>query len=322
MTVDQQRTVWAVWKILGGPRPAGLPRAIPPEWWEFLVWAKWRMRGAPLPRPKDIRKSIPARWWVWKRDLEAALATHHDPPPPPVSALSMLARNVEFSAQEPELARQLKPHQRIAWSADRNGGPAYELTQALVDEMRPKLAGLFSWSDCRPEMDSGGNPGTPASYAIALRDKFDLDGWIGQAETQTELRHAVGINLDGSMMSLAEMRDEFGHGERAQIIIGNPNAWTADQRARVIAMQTAGLLAVIVECYANNSHPFPDAYNSQGVRVDSWCIGVYDASGENPNARGWLDPEDYRPHMSVLEWQRTGSYYLAGMHPGKIETLP
>jgi hypothetical protein len=161
-----------------------------------------------------------------------------------------------------------------------------------------------------------------------MRDDYKLDGWIGQAETAPELRHACGIDFDGptgsaaSLLPLSQMLSEYGHGERAQIIVGNPNAWTAKQRERVVVMQQAGQLGVIVECYANNSHPFPDAFDTQGVRVDSWCLGVYDAKPENENARGWLDPEDYHPHMSAVEWAHAGSYYLAGMHPGKIATLP
>lgn len=321
LTVNQQVVAWSRWKILGGARPAGVQRVIPAEWWRFLAWAKWRMRGHPSPRPAVIPPTIPGRWWVWKRDLEALLAVHHDHPIPGVSALALAARNVEFCAQEPELAKDLKRHQRVAWSADQ----AYPLDPGLVEEVRGTVAGMFSWSDCRPRpSDPDAEPpfGTPALFAIQLAVDRRLDGWIGQAETWKELRHAAGIDTDGRLMTPGEMLAAFGHSERAQIVVGNPNDWMAAQRTQVISMCLAGQLAVIVECYTNNAHPWPDAYDSRGVPVASWCLGCYDASDENPNARGWLDPLDYQPHMAPDQWANAGSYHLAGIRPGKIATLP
>jgi hypothetical protein len=212
------------------------------------------------------------------------------PTPPPDSSLITLSKNVVFCAQDPAAALNSPHKMKVAFTAD----DAYKewLSQSLIDQFRAQGRTLFSW---------GVQTQIPASQIIALRDKYHLDGAIGQGETQEEYDTAMAAG--------------FG------IIVANPNAWNEASRADANNRIAAGTLAVIGECYTNLGGPWPNQYGAGGVNISSICLGVYDGSNEQPGS-GW-NPSlaAYKENCSPGMWTDAGVYHAAGVNPAEWPLL-
>lgn len=171
------------------------------------------------------------------------------PATPPVAAskLQSMAQNVVFFADVTNEAInefiKLPPHWKFAVTADPN--PAYAIDQATIDRLSLNHHLGFSWCDCSA---------TAPSYAIAMAKKYNLAGWIGQAENQSELDVALGAG--------------------AIIIIANPNAWNDSEldpaeKSSARTLVDTDAIAVIGEIYDVNP-----AYSAQGIQVASLCLGI------------------------------------------------
>jgi len=203
-------------------------------------------------------------------------------PPPTDSSLATMAKHVVFCAQDSAAALKAPRKMSAALTAD----PAYAqwATQEVVALLRAQGRKLFAW---------GNQTQIPASAITGLRDQLDLDGAIGQGETQQEYETAV--------------RAGFG------IIVGNPNAWNRAEREDANQRIAAGTLAVIGEDYANLGGPPPNAYSAGGVNISSVCIGVYDGSSEVPGS-GWNPSVAwYKENCTPAMWADIGVYHAAGV---------
>jgi hypothetical protein len=209
------------------------------------------------------------------------------PTPPPVdSSLATMAKNVIFCAQNPASALSSPTKYRVALTAD----PAYAgwVTQDLVNQFHAQGRLVFSW---------GVQTQIPAGEIIAMRDRYGLDGAIGQSETQEEYETCVAAG--------------FG------ISVGNPNAWNQASRDDANRRISEGTLAVIGEDYANLGGPPPNEYSAGGVNISSVCIGVYDGSHEQPGS-GWNPSVAwYHDNCPPGMWADIGVYHAAGVNPAE-----
>lgn len=166
-------------------------------------------------------------------------------PPAPVS-LTEIARNVMFTAQNPEAALRCPAHWRIAVSAD----PRYD-TAVRAAAPKVKQAGhlLAVW---------GVQTQIGAPRIRDLAREVGADFTIFQAETSEEYDTAMAAG--------------------ASIIVGNPNSWTQAQRDDAIYRGSG--LATMLEVYANAGSPWPDTASAQGVPITSEVLGV--GWGGNP----------------------------------------
>jgi hypothetical protein len=172
----------------------------------------------------------------------------------------------------------------VAITAD----PAYAewVAQDLVDQFHAQGRLVFAW---------GVQTQIPPTAITDLRDRYGMDGAIGQGETQEEYETAV----------------EFGFG----IMVGNPNAWNQTARNDANQRIAAGTLAVIGEDYANLGGPPPNAYDAGGVNISSVCIGVYDGSNEQPET-GWNPSVAwYHDNCTPSMWADIGVYHADGVNP-------
>lgn len=210
-------------------------------------------------------------------------------PPPPTSTLIGMSKNVIFCAQDPATALNSPKKYKVALTAD----PAYAhwVTQGLVDQFHAQGRLVFSW---------GVQTQIPASEILAMRDRYGMDGAIGQGEVQAEYDTAI----------------QAGFG----IIVANPNSWNEASRADANARIAAGTLAVIGECYTNLGGPWPNQYGAGGVNISSVCIGVYDGSHET--AGGW-NPSvaAYHDNCTPGMWIDIGVYHAAGVNPAEWPIL-
>lgn len=206
--------------------------------------------------------------------------------------LAEQARNIVFVSDNPRQALEAPRHFKIALPAD----PAYSEWRAdsylkdLRDQHRPAL---YTWADCRE---------TPAAEAARLAAVYGLNGWIGEAESRSELEHALNAG--------------------AGIVVGKPRKenWgdLFDQAKHLVEQ---GLLAVIAECYTNAGDTWPNLYDSQGLPVASICIGLYDGSSENPQRGRYITVAEYQANTLPGVWQGI-CVYVSGLHPGELGWLP
>lgn len=211
--------------------------------------------------------------------------------PPPIAPSFAFPLAVVFFANVDESAihyfAQLGAGYTAALSADKG---VWQPDLATVDQLVQNGGGAVAWADCRPAGE-----GTPAQAAIDLAKELELDGWIGQAETQPELQNSVGIAPDGALVAPQGS-------ERARIIVGNPNAWTQPQRDTATLMIHAGDLTVLAEVYK----PDP-GYSAQGVPVARAVYGVaMDAGLRYPLA-------DYFAVMPAALNRGCGAWHAAGL---------
>lgn len=212
------------------------------------------------------------------------------PPAPQPVTLASLAANMVFCAQGSEQALNAPKGWPVALTAD----PAYATwaRPGIVAQLRAQGRRIYAW---------GVQTQIPASTITGLRDALGLDGAIFQAETSEEYATAMGA--------------------RAQIVIGNPNAWTDLQRHDATDMIGRGTLAVIGECYTNLGGPWPTSYSAGGVPICSICIGVYDGTSEVPG-QGWYPTVSaYKQNCPQELWKTVGVYHAAGLRPEDWQAL-
>lgn len=191
-----------------------------------------------------------------------------DPAPP--ATLLERGRNVMFTAWNPEVALRAPKHWRIALSAD----PSYDQeVRAAAPKIRAAGHQLYVW---------GVQTQVGAQRIKKLAAELQADLTIYQAEVPAEYDSAIVAG--------------------ATMLIGNPNAWTDQQRADA-KLRGPGKLATIFEVYANDGAPWPDTASSRGVPVASEALGV--GFGRIPHQLA-----DYKPHTPPGVWQ-TMSVYLA-----------
>jgi hypothetical protein len=205
------------------------------------------------------------------------------PPPPALPSLAELARNVMFTAQNPEAALRCPPHWRIALSAD----PKYDAAARLA---APKIK--------------------QAGHLLAV---WGVQTQIG-ADRIREFGKTVGADF---LIFQAETVEEFNTAVQAgaQIIVGNPNAWTDTQRSYAIAR--VDTLAVLFEVYANAGSPWPDTASAQGVPVTTEVLGV--GSWEN---RPDVQLKEYQAHTPPGVWQTMSVYLAENMNEESWGLLP
>ncbi len=194
------------------------------------------------------------------------------PPPAP----SSLGQNVMFTAQNPAVALRCPAHWKVAVSAD----PAYDTNARLAAPLIKQAGHLLAVWGVQTQIG-----------AKRIRDfgaAVGADYLIFQAETPEEYDTAA-----------------------SQVIVGDPNNWTAAQRADAIARQ----LTVMFEVYSNAGGQWPDTASSQGVPVSSEVLGV----GWGPNP---YQLKDYRPHTPDSVWRSMSVYYAEGMSDDSWNMLP
>lgn len=202
-------------------------------------------------------------------------------PPAPKPSLVELGRNVMFTAWDPVKALRCPAHWKVAVSAD----PTYD-TAARFAAPKIKAQGnlLAVW---------GVQTQTGATRIREFGQAVGADYLIFQAETVDEFNTAI----------------EAG----AQLIVGNPNAWTDTQREYATAR--GDTLATLFEVYANAGSPWPDTASSQGVPITSEVLGV-----------GWADKpyqlKDYQSRTPPGVWQTMSVYLAENMNDESWALLP
>ena len=252
-----------------------------PSW--YAPWFNWIRSGRKGRRPRNAPKRIPA--WAFEHfavdSARLGAATS-------LSSLEHKATNVIFTAQDPLAARPSSVRYKIALTADSGAWTASDSDRrAVVAEFRSQGRIVYAW---------GNQSQIPADQIRQLASDYQLDGCIYQAESADEYDTATEA---GAMM-----------------IVGNPNALTPEQRVHAAKRIRDGLLAWICEVYTNVSHPWPDEYGTQGVPVASWCLGLYDGSGDNPNGGRYVPVAEYRAHTPPADWPRVSVYYAEGVADG------
>lgn len=204
---------------------------------EFWIWAAWRDKGGiPSERPKNIPASIPKSWW-------ARYLIHRGvrviPKPAPSYGPEQY---VLFASNDPLAALYAPTKYAVALSADPYYRPV--ATSAVVQTLRTKGHRVYSWCDC---------DATPASEAIAMKNRLGLDAWIGQAENSIQATHA------------------WAYG--APIVVGQLAALSLMQKADILD----GSVLWIEEHYWNKMPWVQRDY--QGLPVKAGCIGIFHEAG-------------------------------------------
>lgn len=343
---------------LAAKKPPGAP-AITAEryqwvldaWAAFERWDAWKNRGGP--RPKGVWKKVPTDWgsvgeatfspWVIRAERRRKAPVTPVPATPTsprqATAVELEARDIIFLTSAPMVAAGATPWHRHAPVAD--PGYSSHYGDAFWSFARTRPGMIPPWCDCRPwghDNPLGIPHGTPFAEALMMARSLGLAEPIGQGESEWELRHATGIDLDGSILSgaaLAEARrcpSEPWALQLARKVVGNPHTWTAAQRATFTALTHVGAAALILETYSNASGKWPDSYDSAGVPVASYCIALYDATGERQGRGAPLvgtpappDPTaaEYRAHTPPDRWPDVCSYdALNGRRSGDWREFP
>jgi hypothetical protein len=221
------------------------------------------------------------RSWVLAHEVTIRPAVT-SPTPTPTPRLPALAQNVIFTAWAPAAVPAGLPAKwKVAISAD----PAFEAAaRAGADRARALGHTVAAW---------GNQEQIGADRIRNFAAGIGADYAIYQAETAAEYDSAVRAG--------------------AHVIVGNPNAWTHDQRYDATGRVNRDELALVFETYTNEGGPWPDQASAQGVPAASLCLGV--GRGKTPYTLA-----DYRAHTPPAAWP-TISVYLAE-HVPDWEHLP
>lgn len=165
-----------------------------------------------------------------QRDRQADYRRHHPPEPAPASGpseLELAGRCIVWFANVTDAAadRFLELPSRWAGAVSADPGEAGPELNRLIGKAKDAGRVLHPWCDCR-EPD-GDPPGTPFTAALAMREAWELDEPIGEAESVAEYDHAIG------------------HG--ARLIIGNLTALDAGRQGDVGRRVAAGELGFVQE---------------------------------------------------------------------------
>lgn len=127
-----------------------------------------------------------------------------------------------------------------SWKAAITADPAYAPTLEQVNALK-NHGTVYAW---------GNQEQIPAETILNFQRDWNLDGAIFQAESEAEFESAMN--------------------QHPTLVVGNPNAWTADQRAEFTEWKKTHDVALIAEVYNGR----PDIYSSQGVPVAAFLLGV------------------------------------------------
>lgn len=203
--------------------------------------------------------------------------------PKPLPSLHELARNVMFTAWAPAAALRCPLHWRVAVSAD----PAYDAAVRAAAPLIKEHGNLLAvW---------GNQSQVGAERIRQLGAELGADYLIFQAETVEEYETAIGAGC--------------------RLLVGNPNAWTAGQRADATARIERGELAVLFEVYSNAGDPWPNLASAQGVPVSSEVVGV--GWGTTPHQLA-----AYKDKTPTGVWQSMGVYLAEPMTDESWALLP
>jgi hypothetical protein len=135
--------------------------------------------------------------------------------------------------------------------------------------------------------------------AQAIRDfqsRYGLDYCCFQGETSEEYKTAIEAGAD--------------------VMVGNANSWSDDQRKDATSRVNVGSLAFTQEAYTNLGGPWPKDTSSSGVPAASFTLGVYDGSHEQ--ADGWNPSlQSYKDNTPASAWPSVSVYHAAGMNPSE-----
>jgi len=209
-------------------------------------------------------------------------------PPTPQSPGLVFQNVVVVSDSATQAVNEAPTHYGLLFSAD----PRYMQWTGLVGQARGQgRPFLGCWCDCRT---------TLPEVAQQVAKQYALDTWAGQGESGDELATALAAECP--------------------LLVGNASGWTSAQRDEVTARIGQGRLSFAQEAYTNAGGPWPESTSSQGVPCASLCIGLYDASSEQPNGR-YVSVAEYRAHTPSGMWMGI-SAYVSGVHPGELAQLP
>lgn len=231
-------------------------------------------------------------------------------PPPPTGAFEVDARKIGFAADHALAGSELPRTFKIAYSADpfyEGGEPQdFHSMRSIVDTQA---------AEGRPAQYAWGNQSQIGISTIkAFRVKYGLDGEVYQAETAGELAD-IGVEADGHLRSGSLIDSE------PVTLIGNPGAWTQDQRAGAAMLVAGHRLQVIFETYVNLGGQWPETASSQGVPTASECLGLYDGSGEKPGVGRYVSVDEYHAHTPDVIWHDACVYHVGGARPGDLRKL-
>lgn len=249
------------------------------------------IREATVSVPRWVEKVHAGAYRDWRSTYvgRALLALEREakvavPPPAPIPAPNALAAQIQsviYCAQEPLAAlagpRRMKP----ALTCD----PAYASfnTPSVVAQLKAHFGTCGGWFV---------QTQVSIEHARLFAGTLGLDFLIYQGETSEEYRTA----------------SEAG----AELLVGNANAWTDNQRVSAAKKIGQGVIAFAQEAYTNLGNPWPDQTSTQGVPAASLVLGVYDGSSETPG--GWYPTiADYKLHTPPSVWPTVSVYHAAGL---------
>jgi hypothetical protein len=221
----------------------------------------------------------------WYKALSALQQVKDLPAPTPPAGLSLQRTifwaNVEGDPLEPGQPfdpRTANPVQHACrlgntWRHALTADPAYTPTVAQVNALKGSSAGVDCWAN-QVEI--------PNSVVGAFHDRWGLERAIRQGETIAEFDTAMRLS--------------------ASYLIGNPNAWTSQQRVEATTAIHMDHLAVTAEVYNGQ----PDTYSAQGVPVSSLTLGVAMDGGLRYPLAGLLAKTPANLRSTVCIWHGSG----------------
>lgn len=162
------------------------------------------------------------------------------------------ARNVCFFATVADDAIQYFCRLPASWKAAFTADAAYRVTIQQVAAVRASGHRAFAWGDCDQ---------TPPVLIREFAEMQGLDGWYGQAESDTQFDNANG----GAQLP--------------QALIGNLSALRPDQLSRVAAGDVVFINETYYNVPGNVGAEGPDWRNAN-AGVGGNCLAVYGSSSE------------------------------------------
>jgi hypothetical protein len=206
------------------------------------------------------------------------------PKPPQGAELRVKAQKLIFCAQNPLTCMGASSGHIPCLTADEGGYGSF-YNPSVISQLRSKFPVIAAW---------GVQTQIGAQQIRDFAAKYGLDYCIFQGETDEEYRTAI----------------EAG----AQVIVGNPNAWSQASRDDATRRINDGQLALSFETYTNEGAPWPEASSSGGVPAASFCLGIYPAKW-NPSAA------DYKAHTPAAAWPLVSVYHASALSPADWQVL-
>jgi hypothetical protein len=237
------------------------------------------------------------------------------PPQPATPDIVKNARNIVFCTDHALQAKLSPLHNAVALTAD--PAPTYQGGEGQDYVSIKEIVRQFKEDQHRRVLGWGNQSQIGIARIKKFVSDYNLDGAIYQSEDVGELAD-LGVAGDGSIIPGSLVATEN------VIHIGNPTSWTDQQRATVTKLCNENLMAVIVEVY-NNLMPWvwPENFDSKGVPVASWGIGLYDGSRETASGR-YTTTAEYKSHTRPDLWEIICSYISkgSGTQDKDVQELP